>query len=133
MEITMFYWQAVRNEFYNRYARDYFFMYTTLRYYPEEDESMKTDRIERKQYPFNQDGSLYLTQREADCIYYMVQGLTIKGTAEELLLSARTVEFYLKRIKDKFNIQSKKQLLNYIQQSEYFEDFYRAIDHEFNA
>lgn len=129
----MYYWQAVRNEFYNRYAKEYCFMYTTLRYYPEEDECRKKEKSARKHYPFNSDGSLYLTQREADCIYYMVQGKTIKGTAEELLLSARTVEFYLKRIKEKFNIHSKKALLSYIQGSPYFEAFYQAIDDEFNA
>ena len=128
----MYYWQAVRNEFYNRYAKDYFFMYTTLRYYPEE-EATESQQTKRKHYPFNQDGSLYLTQREADCIYFMVQGKTIKGTAEELLLSARTVEFYLKRIKEKFNIHSKKALLAYIQESPFFDDFYKAIDDEFNA
>ena len=53
--------------------------------------------------------------------------------SEELLLSPRTVEFYLKRIKDKFEEPSKKKLLLLIQSSPYFQDFYQQLDSEFNG
>ena len=129
----MLYWQAVRNEFYNRYAKDYSFFYTTLRHYPDEPQTEKAEPTKRKSYLFSDDGSLYLTQREADCIYFLVQGKTIKETAEELLLSPRTVEFYLKRIKDKFNEPSKKKLLTLLQSSPYFHGFYQTLDAEFNG
>lgn len=129
----MFYWQAVCNEFYNRYARDYPFSYTTVRYYPEDEVTESIERRERRTYPFSKEKKLYLTQREADCIYHMVLGMTIKETAEELLLSPRTVEFYLKRIRDKFSQPDKKSLLAYIEKSKYFKDFFSALDAEFNA
>ena len=128
----MLYWQAVRNEFYNRYAKDYSFSYTTLRHYPDEPQIAKSESVKRQTYLFSDDGKLYLTQREADCIYFLVQGKTIKDTAEELLLSPRTVEFYLKRIKDKFNQPNKKTLLATLQNSPYFHAFYQALDTEFN-
>lgn len=128
----MFYWQAIRNEFYNRYAKEYAFSYTTFRHYPN-DTSDEQKLIERKHYPFSQDGTLYLTQREAECIYFLVQGLTIKSTALELLLSARTVEFYLKRIKEKFGQPNKRSLLQFIQDSPFFESFYQHLDLEFNT
>ena len=124
------YWRAVSNEFVNRYAKDYPFYYTMMRYYPD-DEQTTRENIDRKTYRFNEDGTLYLTQREADCIYFMVQGHTITSTAQELLLSPRTVEFYLKRIKEKFKIKSKKQLLLFIQSNEHFHDFFHAIKAEF--
>lgn len=129
----MLYWQAVRNEFYNRYAKDYSFCYTTLRYYPDEPASSQATPTKRQTYPFSDDGALYLTQREADCIYFLIQGLTIRETAEELLLSPRTVEFYLKRIKDKFKQPNKKQLLMTLQASPYFGCYYQALDDEFNG
>lgn len=128
----MDYWQAVCNEFYNRYARDYPFVYTTMRYYPECEDTTSSQKYDRKHYPFNDDATLYLTQREADCIYHMLKGLTIKETAEELLLSPRTVEFYLKRIKIKFGQKSKKSLLHHIEHSPYFSDFYSSLHAEFS-
>ncbi len=129
----MLYWQAVRNEFYNRYAKDYSFFYTTLRYYPEESTTPRPEKAKRKTYIFSEDDRLYLTQREADCIYFLSQGQTIKQTAEELLLSPRTVEFYLKRIKEKFNQPNKKSLLLFLHNSTYFKDFYQTLDNEFNG
>ena len=128
----MLYWQAVRNEFYNRYAKDYSFCYTTFRYYPEDEPECTRSKV-RKHYPFSEDQSLYLTQREAECIYFLSQGLTIKETGLELLLSARTVEFYLKRIKEKFKAPNKKALLAKITESPYFQEFYQSLDQEFNA
>lgn len=128
----MDYWQAIRNEFLNRYAKDYDFSFTNLRFYPIEEE-IKTDKKERHIYPFNEDQSLYLTQREAECIYFLSLGFTIKETATELLLSARTVEFYLKRIKEKFQMPTKKTLLHHLATSPYFDRFFQALDKEFNA
>ena len=128
----MLYWQAVRSEFYNRYAKDYSFFYTTLRHHAEEPLAKHDEPIKRKTYQFSDDGHLYLTQREADCIYFLVQGMTIKEAAEALLLSPRTVEFYLKRIKDKFGEPSKKKLLIKLQNSSYFNNFYHTVDAEFN-
>ena len=126
----MYYWNAVRNEFVNRYAREYQFFYTTMRYYPEKEESTKVEKSKRNSYPFNEDGTLYLTQREADCIYYLIQGLTIKQTAVELLLSPRTVEFYLKRIKEKFGGKNKKELLAFIKESPFFDTFHASMHEE---
>ena len=129
----MLYWQAICNEFYNRYAKDYPFSYTTVRYYAIDEEKTIEKRKARRKYPFSADNRLYLTQREADCIYHMYLGLTIRATAQELLLSPRTVEFYLKRIKEKFHYKYKKDLLEYLGNSEYFPQFFEILDNEFNA
>lgn len=129
----MHYWQAVYNEFYNRYARDYAFSYTMMRYYPEDDNQTTQPTPKRTKYFFNDEESLYLTQREADCIYHMCKGLTIKETAEELLLSPRSIEFYLKRIKERFGIQYKKDLLTFIENHPQFPAFYTLLEEEFNA
>ena len=69
------------------------------------DQSAPTLPIENKDiniaehyYLGGQYGTLYLTHREAQCVYHMLQGCTIKGTAVRLSLSPRTVEFYVKNI-----------------------------------
>ncbi len=52
-----------------------------------------------------------LAKREQECVYHLVRGLTAKQIAKELHLSPRTVEFYLERVKNKFNCQSKSELV----------------------
>ncbi|MDC3181025.1 helix-turn-helix transcriptional regulator [Gammaproteobacteria bacterium] len=127
----MHYWNAVKNEFVNRYAKDYPFFYTTVKYVEDEEETEKQTPIERKTYVFCEAENLYLTQREADCIYFLSQGLTIKSTAEELILSPRTVEFYLQRIKEKFGQPNKKTLLAHLAAYDYFESFMQVMREEF--
>lgn len=128
----MYYWQAVCNEFFNRYAKDYHFSFTTMRYYPLDEEEREINMSKRNRYPFSKDGKLYLTQREADCVYHMCLGLTIKETSEELLLSPRSVEFYLKRIKEKFNVKYKKDLITHIQDSPFYDSFFSEMEAEFS-
>ena len=55
---------------------------------------------------------LYLTEREAECIYCLQQNHTIKSTSVLLNLSARTIEFYVKNIKEKLNVRTKSELLH---------------------
>ena len=61
----------------------------------------------------------YLTLRESQCVYYAMQKLTIQETANQLSLSPRTVEFYLKRIRMKLNCQRKKELINKLDQANF--------------
>ena len=56
----------------------------------------------------------YLSKRETQCIYLSMLG---KETAKELDLSPRTVEFYFKRIKERFNIKKKKDLILSLEES----------------
>ena len=65
--------------------------------------------------------SLYLTQREAECMFYLSRGLTIAATADKLDLSARTVEFYLKKVKEKMKIRKKSQLLQRLHEIGYID------------
>ena len=67
---------------------------------------------------------LYLTCREAQCIYYLLHGLTLVKTAEKLELSHRTVEFYVKNIKMKLNLLTKSELITYMMKV----DFLNLLD-----
>lgn len=52
-----------------------------------------------------------LTNREMDCLFYTLRGKNAKTTASMLNISAKTVEFHLTHIKEKFNCFSKSQLI----------------------
>ena len=65
-----------------------------------------------KQYHLSQAWEgIYLTQREAECIQLCLLGMSMKAIGEELNLSARTIEFYLKNVKDKIGVRKKKDLI----------------------
>lgn len=52
-----------------------------------------------------------LSRRQSECLFYFIRGKTIKGIAEILKLSPRTVEEYLNQVKLKFNCQTKPDLI----------------------
>ena len=66
-------------------------------------------------------GEVYFTRREAHCIFYILHGYTIARTALQLELSSRTVEFYLKNIKTKFNIATKAELIEFVMKTNFME------------
>ena len=55
--------------------------------------------------------SIYFTRREAECLYYLLRGMTITATAAQLDLSPRTVEFYVKNMKRKLHVKTKYDLV----------------------
>ena len=54
---------------------------------------------------------IYFTHREAECLFYLLRGLTISATAKMLHLSPRTVEFYVKNMKIKLKVKTKSELV----------------------
>ena len=54
---------------------------------------------------------IYFTRREAECLYYLLRGMTIAATAIQLELSPRTVEFYVKNMKRKLQVKTKFDLM----------------------
>jgi DNA-binding CsgD family transcriptional regulator len=55
--------------------------------------------------------NIYLTKREAECAFFMLQGKTTKKIAMILQLSPRSVEDILVRIKDKLGLQYRSDLI----------------------
>ena len=54
---------------------------------------------------------LPLSKREAECLRHLLHGKTCKGIANILEISAKTVEYYLAQLKQKFNCYSKAELI----------------------
>lgn len=52
-----------------------------------------------------------LSERQKECLYYLLRGATAKEIAKKLDLSFRTIEDYIELIKDKFQCSSKTSLI----------------------
>jgi len=59
----------------------------------------------------NEDIQANLSQRQSECLFYMIRGKTSKEIAQILHLSYRTVEDYIQQTKDKFRCHTKSQLM----------------------
>jgi DNA-binding CsgD family transcriptional regulator len=73
--------------------------------------------IRRKYYLGDQFPEIYLTQREAECSYWVIRGLTNKQVADQMQLSPRTIEYYLRNIRCKLNCYSKIHLVKLLQKA----------------
>jgi DNA-binding CsgD family transcriptional regulator len=62
---------------------------------------------------------IYLTYREAQCTYFLLQGYNNKEVAALTQLSLRTIEFYLKNLRKKLNCRNKGELLSHIAYSQF--------------
>ena len=71
--------------------------------------------FDKKRYYYDSSApDVYLTCREAQCVYYLLHGYTMVKTADILDLSPRTIEFYVKNIKMKLNLVTKSELIAYM-------------------
>lgn len=69
-----------------------------------------------------QNGYVLLTQRELDCLYFLLVGFSYKFVARQLNISSRTVEKYVERIKDKLGCASKDEIPSLVKHTIYFND-----------
>ena len=124
----MKYWCQILNEVKSYKVSNIPCVFTNLResghfeetHVVEDINTIHTATLEKKSYYLSPDSSgTYLTQREAECIFFLLKGHTIKNTGEELNLSPRTVEFYFKNVKKKMRCNKKKEVLNKIRQSHF--------------
>ena len=66
---------------------------------------------------------VYFTRREAQCMWHLLQGKTIKAAGDALKLSSRTIEFYLKNMKKKVGCNTKPELIELILQTDFVRSF----------
>lgn len=52
-----------------------------------------------------------LSDREAECLFFLLRGQTARGIAKRLNLSVRTVESYIEQLKNSFGCDSKSALI----------------------
>jgi DNA-binding CsgD family transcriptional regulator len=59
------------------------------------------------------EGYPHLTQKESQCLYWLLRGRSAGQTADILFLSRRTVESHLESIKNKYSCKTKAELHDY--------------------
>lgn len=57
---------------------------------------------------------VYFTRREVDTLRYLVDGGTVKEVAQKMDLSPRTVEFYVKNLRQKLGCSTKRCLIEWV-------------------
>lgn len=120
----MDYWNSVLDEVLHKDEESHSFLFTNQGHLGEiyvacDDEFVQPrGRNEHKNYYLgSQYPNVYLTRREAETMFWMMQDYTISHAAHRMHLSARTVEFYLKNLKLKFQCKSKNELVEKLLQT----------------
>ncbi len=53
-----------------------------------------------------------LSLRESQCLFYLIRGFSAKEVANKLMLSAKTIEYYIVQLKEKFQCARKSELID---------------------
>ncbi len=74
----------------------------------------------RKEYGLGQQYlNVHFSQREADCMVLLLEGMLVREVAEELGLSVRTAEYYVLNMRAKLGCQTKVELLDVVAKSDF--------------
>lgn len=56
--------------------------------------------------------NIKFTKREMECLYFIIRGKSAKIIADHLCVSRRTVEDYVNKLKIKFSVKNKYELIS---------------------
>lgn len=79
------------------------------------------DKKRARYYLKHNDTSLYFTHREVQTMHLLLEGMTVPQAAREMLLSSRTVEFYVKNVRLKLKCPSKIELVRLLVTEKYLD------------
>jgi len=122
------YWNTVVREVENRENPQFPFMFTTvgdptLEIVREEEERARRAEQNSQMYYFDPPyQSVHFTRREAQCMVHFLQGKTVVDTAKELRLSPRTVEYYVKNMRQKMQCKTKQDLVNTVRRTAFVQE-----------
>ncbi len=74
---------------------------------------------------------IQLTRREAQCLAVIVRGTTNLKASEKLDLSIRTIEFYVRNLREKLDCKTKIELITKVGQSDFMKQackIYQSIE-----
>lgn len=123
----MYYWNSILDEVLHKDESAQAFLYTNngrmndLDDFSVEEDfpvDLKESRDLRTYYLGDNYPDVYFTKREAETLFWIIQGLTIAQAARKMQLSARTAEFYVKKMKFKLSCASKKELIDKVVQTD---------------
>lgn len=67
--------------------------------------------------------NIYLTERQAQCIYYLLNNLKRNQIASRLKISLRTLERHLEIARKKFSVDSCQKMLDAIKSTDFLENY----------
>ncbi len=73
------------------------------------------EQILPKRFYIDKSKNIYLTQRELECIKTLLKNKSYKFVSNELVISHRTVQDHMNKIRDKLHVKNKKELFNIIE------------------
>lgn len=121
----MHYWSSVLDEVLHKHDDEHAFLFTNQgrlgEFYEIADlESAEPLRSSKNRTYFLGDRfpGIYLTKREAETMFWVIQDHTLAYAAHQMKLSSRTVEFYVKNLRLKLQCKTKKELVEKILQSD---------------
>ena len=119
------YWNSVLQECLNKDNPEY-----PLYYIPCDENrlnnQLKPERIMKQYFLGPKFKGIYFTEREAQAMLGILNGLTYRSIAETMDISNRTVEFYIKNMRCKLRCPSREILIKKIRAS----DFLKVVDFE---
>jgi DNA-binding CsgD family transcriptional regulator len=120
------YWHRLLEEYFNRYAEGLSFHYLPKLESEDQPIAEQVSHIP-PQSRIMLAGGHYLTLRESQCVHWMLQGMTMREVAVQLALSPRTVEYYLKRMKERLGCENKKSLMAFLTSSDGIKDIHEDV------
>ena len=131
----MDYWQTVLLEYLHRHDQNYKFIFTNLgNYSRQQNESSSVACQQQTKHPRYQVmlggdyPDVHFTFRESQTMYLLCIGHTMVSLSKILKLSVRTIEFYVKNMKSKLGVRTKKELVHLIKTTEFMHNYQMIID-----
>lgn len=126
----MTYWEHVLEEVLNKDNPNYEFRFTNLgearrkvKRPPRRSRKRKTKKSSTKLYYLGPKyPNIYFGKREAECLLGIMNGDKVAEVAKVLRLSIRTVEYYIKNMKDKIFCRTKKELIKKVRETQFLEN-----------
>lgn len=92
-----------------------------MKNYQRKKTSIKTERIMKNYFLSEPFAHIYFTHRELECIKLLIAGYSNREVSDILGLSERTVEFYIRNMRDKTGTLSKSALLELMKITQFTE------------
>lgn len=88
---------------------------------------VRKNHPERKYYLGEPYTAVYFTPREAETITLLLRGGTIASVADTMHLSARTIEYYIKNMKQKLHCRTRPELIEKVADNAFMTTWFEVL------
>ena len=121
------YWNTVLEEVLHKSEEGYCFVFTGVKTTPKkvwciQESKPKQEQTKSTYFLGEKFPDIYFTRREAQVMVNLLKGKTIVSVAATLGISKRTVEFYVKKMREKLHAATKPELLELVNETEFLKN-----------